>query len=222
MAYDIEQLCHSGGTSKAPRYHTYHTDDNKVTATATGYFNSEHVRLRVNDIITIVNTNDVYDVIVRTVTKNFVEVELEALIRIGFVEYHLPPEAIPATVALNSDGVTYTKIPGLIADPANRFSLTGDRLFYSGVGGNFLLTITSSIESNKVANMTYSLFKNGVIVDDEQVTLSFTSANKRKNLALTGILELVTSDILSVRAKGDGTAGHELIIYKLDCTLMGI
>lgn len=222
MSYDIDQFCHSGGTSRAPRYHTYHTTDNKATVTATGYFNIEHVRLRVNDIITIVNTNDVYDVVVKAVSKNFVEVELEALIRIGFVEYHLPSSALPLAVALDDDGVTFSVIPGFAVEAANRFQLSGNDLLYTGIGGNFLFNGTSDLQSNKVSDITYSLYLNGSPVTDEQTTFSFTSANKKANISITGILSLVTNDVLAVRAKSDGTVGTIITINKLDTTLVGL
>ncbi|MCP3675276.1 MAG: hypothetical protein GY829_12495, partial [Gammaproteobacteria bacterium] len=60
MAFDFNFLSNTGGTSPAPILYTYSTTDSKATVSASGYFNSGFTKLKINDLITVVNDTEVF------------------------------------------------------------------------------------------------------------------------------------------------------------------
>lgn len=137
-----------------------------------------------------------------------------------FAEYHLT--TTPEVVALNDDGVTYTKIPNMVLGVGNNFSVTTGTLKYLNGGRLFLINGTSDLEANKAADVTYSLFINGSAVPSEQTEVTFTAAAKKTNISITAIAEINTNDELEVRAKGDGTASLTITVNKLDLTFLQV
>jgi hypothetical protein len=117
----------------------------------------------------------------------------------------------------------YYQVQGVFADgDIKNFSLAADgTLTYSGMSGNvFLLSGSSDLAGNKVCEVTYSVFVNGVLAPGAQTPHSFKNAAETQNISITGLLSLNNGDAITVRAKSDA-ANTTITVSTLTVTLWG-
>lgn len=129
------------------------------------------------------------------------------------VEFHLLENK---TLALNDDGTTWTKIPDMVANLPEGFSATGGTLTKGGVAGIFAMNGVSDLKVNKACTVYYGLHVNGTLVAHEVTEHTFSVQAKLENISITALAELAVGDTIEIYAKGDGTAGIELVVGKLD------
>lgn len=210
--FNFEHLSHVGGSSPCPRIYTYNTDDIRSVVLGAGYFNSLYLKAQVKDLIIVNNTDEVYTCKVTAVSKNLVTVEKTSLSRNEYAHYYLSAEL---DLTLNSDGVTYSVITGMALGLSNSFSLSDGVLTYSGVGGIFSFIGSSSVSTNKIADLTMTLEINGT-----PSTVSMTDAhqggNKRQSTSSNGIFQISNGDEFRVLMRGDGQSGLDATIYTMN------
>lgn len=221
MAFDFNFLSNTGGTSAGPIIYTYFTEDDRSVVLAADYFNSLYTKIRVKDLIIVVNTSDVYTVKIISVVGRAVVVEKTNLSQREHAEYHLTTTA--EVINVNDDGVTYSKINNMVLNIGSpEFTVTNGTLNHVGVGGRFLINGTSDLEVNKAADVTYALTINDVNIPTELTTVSFSSSAKKRNISITAITNLSSNDTIEIHVKGDGTATLIVTVNKLDITFLEI
>lgn len=118
---------------------------------------------------------------------------------------------------------TYYKIVGAFADNGNNFRFTtasDNRATYTGNENSFLFTGASDVKVDKVCELTYALFLNGVLVSGAETPHDFTAASKTENISITSIIDLKRDDYLEVWAKSD-TINTTLTVEDLLTTTWG-
>lgn len=97
------------------------------------------------------------------------------------------------------------KIPGVFSeiDHANFTAESTGKLTHNDVIGTYTLNGTSDVQVSKACTLTYSLFKNGVLVSGAESPHTFVSSNKIGTLSIAAIIHLVKGDYLEVYAKSD-------------------
>lgn len=102
----------------------------------------------------------------------------------------------------------------------NQFTVdTNGNVTYNGAGGTFLFNGSSDLKADKVCEVTYALFLNGV--NTNKITPStFNSANSYNDIGITGLVVLERGDTLTVRTKSD-TANTTITIANLRVTYWG-
>ena len=218
MAFDNETLSHVGGSSPAPRIYTYETEEDRTIVLGTGYFNEAHTKFQVKDLIIVNNSVEVYTAKVTAVSKNLVTVEKTSFLDREYAYYYINQDT---ALTLNDDGVTYTKVPNMIAPLVRDFTITDGTLKYHGVGGLFHFVGSVDMSSQKNADITIALFINGV-ASEQKVVRSFTSANKRGSTSSNGIFQINTNDEFEVRMKGDGTTSLTVDIFGMNLTFLEV
>lgn len=139
----------------------------------------------------------------------------------NYSEFHLT--TTPEVVALNDDGVTFTKIPNMILGLASGFSVATGTLTYDGDDGMFLINGVSDLEVNKATDIFYALFVNGSLVPGEVTPHTFTNQSKVENISITSIAPIAQDDDIEVRARTGGTATSVTItVRKLDVTFLEV
>jgi hypothetical protein len=216
--FDNESFSHVGGSSPAPRIYTYETTEDRTTVLGSGYFNQAYTKLQVKDLIIVNNSTEVYTAKVTAVSKNSVTVQKTSFLDREYAYYYLDTETI---LALNNDGVTYTQVPNMSANPVRDFTLDGDTLTYTGVGGLFQFVGSVDMSSQKVADVTIALAINDVI-SPQSIVRSFTSANKRGSASSNGIFQVNSGDEFKVMMKGDGTTSLVVDIFSMNVTFMEV
>lgn len=221
MAFDFNFLSNTGGTAPAPIIYTYQTEDLRAVVLAEGYFDNLYTKIKVKDLITIVNTIEVYTVRITAVGKKSVTTVKTPLLQREHVEYHLT--TTPEVISIDDDGTTYVPIPNMVKNIGSaEFDVTSGILTYLGSGGRFLINGTSDLEINKAADITYALVLDGVPIPSELTTIGFTSAGKKRNISITAIAPLTTDQTIEIWVKGDATLGITLTVNKLDVTFLEI
>jgi hypothetical protein len=124
-----------------------------------------------------------------------------------------------------ADADTYYKITGTWVDGTDcnqGFTYDGTgKLTYNGQSGvHFLFNGQSDVEASKVCEITYALYKNGVIVTGAETPHSFHTANQVANIGITNIFPLQQGDYLEVYCKSD-TAATDIISNTLMITFLG-
>ena len=218
MAFNDDALSHVGGNSSTPRIYAYETLDGRTTVLGAGYFNLAFTKFQVKDLIVVNNSIEVYTCKVTAVSKNSVVVAKTSFLDREYAHYYI---STPTALALNDDGVTYTDVPNMAAPLVKDFTLAGDVLTYTGIGGLFSFVGSIDMSSQKVADITIALSINDV-VSDFTVVRSFTSANKRGSTSSNGIFQINTGDEFKVVMKGDGTTGLTVDIYSMNLTFMEV
>jgi hypothetical protein len=216
--FDNESFSHVGGSSPAPRIYTYETTEDRTIVLGSGYFNQAYTKLQVKDLIIVNNSVEVYTAKVTAVSKNSVTVAKTSFLDREYAYYYLDTETI---LALNDDGVTYTQVPNMSANPVRDFTLDGDTLTYTGVGGLFQFVGSVDMSSQKVADVTIALAINDVI-SPQSIVRSFTSANKRGSASSNGIFQINSGDEFKVMMKGDGTTSLVVDIFSMNITFMEV
>ncbi|MEK0324072.1 MAG: hypothetical protein QQN63_00055 [Nitrosopumilus sp.] len=136
-----------------------------------------------------------------------------------YIEFQLT--TTPEIVALDNDGVTYVKIPNMVAGLKTAgFDVVTDSVVYQGTPGTFVINGTSDLDANKAIEVSYALFINDTLIPGEITSHTFTASSKLENISITSIANLATGDILDIRAKSDGTASSSITVNKLDLTLV--
>lgn len=218
MAFDNEALSHVGGASPAPRIYTYETDETRVEIFGAGYFNEAYTKLQVKDLIIVNNSAEVYTAKVTAVGIKSVTVAKTSFLDREYAYYYISQDT---ALALNDDGVTYTKVPNMIAPIVRDFTITNGTLKYHGVGGLFQFVGSVDMSSQKNADIHITLFINGV-ASGQTVVRSFTSANKRGSTTSNGIFQINTNDEFEVRMKGDGTTSLTVDIFGMNLTFVEV
>jgi hypothetical protein len=116
-------------------------------------------------------------------------------------QMQLTPDTALAFAAVD----TYEKVVGTWTDSC-LFKFTFDPsgiLTYTGPDTCFLLNGVSDLQVNKACEVTYALFKNGVLVPGAETPHTFTAAAKTSNISITRICTLETGDTVEVYAKCD-------------------
>ena len=216
--FDNESFSHVGGSSPAPRIYTYETTEDRTIVLGSGYFNQAYTKLQVKDLIIVNNSVEVYTAKVTAVSKNSVVVAKTSFLDREYAYYYLDTET---ALSLNDDGVTYTQVPNMSANPVRDFTLDGDTLTYTGVGGLFQFVGSVDMSSQKVADVTIALAINDVI-SPQSIVRSFTSANKRGSASSNGIFQINSGDEFKVMMKGDGTTSLVVDIFSMNITFMEV
>lgn len=136
-----------------------------------------------------------------------------------YAEFHLPVIASPIPLALNDDGVTYTKIPLMEAGLVKGFSVAGGTL--TKTDGNVISRVigVSDVQVNKATGIFYALFINGSEVPGEVTPHTFTNQSKIENISITAIAQINETDTIDIRARTNGSAmGVTITVAKLDVT----
>jgi len=90
---------------------------------------------------------------------------------------------------------------------------------YNGAGGRFLFNGASDLQADKVCEITYSLYLNGV--QTALVTpVTFAHAQAYCNISITNIIELSRGDTLRVFAKSN-TENTTITVANLRITFFG-
>lgn len=135
-------------------------------------------------------------------------------------EFELPSAASP--ISLNDDGVTWSKIPGMVGSSLNGFSVTDGTLTKISSGSKFLVNGVSDLKVNKACTIFYGLSINGSVVSGQITEHTFTSTSKIENISITAIADISIDDEIEIWAKGDGViSGVQLTPVKLDVTFWG-
>jgi hypothetical protein len=216
--FDNESFSHVGGSSPAPRIYTYETTEDRTIVLGSGYFNQAYTKLQVKDLIIVNNSVEVYTAKVTAVSKNSVTVQKTSFLDREYAYYYLDTETI---LALNDDGVTYIQVPNMSANPVRDFTIDGDTLTYTGVGGLFQFVGSVDMSSQKNADVTIALAINDVI-SPQSIVRSFTSANKRGSASSNGIFQVNSGDEFKVMMKGDGTTSLVVDIFSMNVTFMEV
>jgi hypothetical protein len=216
--FNDDHFSHVGGASSAPRLYTYETTEDRTIVLGSGYFNQAYTKLQVKDLIIVNNSVEVYTAKVTAVSKNSVTVQKTSFLDREYAYYYLDTETV---LSLNNDGVTYTQVPNMSANPVRDFTLDGDTLTYTGVGGLFQFVGSVDMSSQKVADVTIALSINDVI-SPQSIVRSFTSANKRGSASSNGIFQINTGDEFHVMMKGDGTTSLVVDIFSMNLTFMEV
>jgi len=121
-----------------------------------------------------------------------------------------------------SETDTYYKVSGNFIDgDANGFEVVDNKLKYIRDSGIcFLLNGVSDLQVNKACTITYSLFKNGVLVPGAQTPHTFVNPSKTSNISITAICKLDKNDELEVFAKSD-EINTIISVHTLNDTLWG-
>jgi len=131
-------------------------------------------------------------------------------------EFHLESATDP--ISINSDGVTYSKIPGLSACGAVGFTCSAGSLYCTD-GGRFSFTGASDAKVGKADTIFYTLF-----IDDEPQAQSskhtFGASSKTESLVITGVIELTAGQKLEVWARGSGATGQTLTVESLNMVFL--
>ena len=216
--FDNESFSHVGGSSPAPRIYTYETTEDRTIVLGSGYFNQAYTKLQVKDLIIVNNSVEVYTAKVTAVSKNSVTVAKTSFLDREYAYYYLDTQT---ALTLNNDGVTYTQVPNMSANPVRDFTLDGDTLTYTGVGGLFQFVGSIDMSSRKTADVTIALSINDVI-SPQKVVASYPNANKRRSSSSNGIFSISTGDEFKVMMKGDGTTSLVVDIFSMNITFMEV
>lgn len=84
----------------------------------------------------------------------------------------------------------------------------------------FLFSGVSDVQADKVCQITYSLYINGVLVSGAETPASFEHANSIKSISITDIIDLYKGDEIEVYAKSD-TATTKITPSTLVITFLG-
>lgn len=133
-------------------------------------------------------------------------------------EFHLAAQEI---VNLNDDGITWTKIPNIVGNLLNGFSVTTGTLKKTVAGSVYLFNGVSDLEVNKACTIFYGLALNGNVLSGEITKHTFSVVANIENIGITALADLSINDEIEIWAKGDGTAGIIMTIDKLDVTFLG-
>ena len=129
-----------------------------------------------------------------------------------------------STTTTCTDADTYYKITGTWTNGAGGHSFETDgtgKLTYIGDNNiTYLLIGNSDLSSDKVAKITYALYKNGALVTGFETPTDFTAANKIGNIGINNFVVLNTGDYLEVYVKSD-TAATTVTHNTLILTLLG-
>lgn len=134
------------------------------------------------------------------------------------VEFHL---TAPEDIVLNDDGVTWTKIPNMVAVNAVGFSAAGGTLTKTGKSGIFLMNGVSDLSVSVACTVFYGLALNGSIVTVETTEHTFLATSKVANISITALADITLADTIEIWCRGDGTNSVTLTATKLDVTFKG-
>lgn len=96
---------------------------------------------------------------------------------------------------------------------------TGKITFNGKDGSLILFNGVSDLKVRLQAEITYALYKNGVLVSNAQTVHTFTAVSKLSNISITNILEMNKHDYYEVYVKSD--TATTITINTLFLTFMG-
>lgn len=200
--------------SSSPNVYSYETTDLLTTTRKTGYFIDDRLDLKPKDIIAC----SAIDAAITFSVVSINPIVLRKATGIDYAEFHLP--VTPVTVLLNNDGVTYTKITTMVLSKGQGFVDNGDSSINKvNNDGRFVFNGTSDLKADKAVEITYALFINDIVQDDQKTIHTITASAKFANISITSVPDIPVGSKLDVRVKGDGTIGATVTINKLDVTL---
>ncbi len=134
--------------------------------------------------------------------------------------FHLT--SVETGLSLNNDGTTWTKIPNMLGECLQGFTVSGGTLTKVNKGGKFLITGVSDLSVDKASTIYYAVFLNGVQLPHETTEHTFSNQSKVENISITSIVTLSENDTIEIKAKGDGvTSNVTFDVIKLDVTFWG-
>ena len=118
---------------------------------------------------------------------------------------------------------TYYKISGtFLGYLLSRFTVNAaGTLAYTGDGEVVSIMGTSDMHCDKACELEYVIYLNGVRLPGTTSHHTVTAASKNSNLAITGLIDLNTSDTLEIYAMSD-TTNTTLTIRTLRITALGV
>ena len=123
-----------------------------------------------------------------------------------------------------TDADTYYKVGGTWSDGncLEGFTIDGSgKITYTGESGTVLLfNGVSDLSSDKVATITYALYKNGVLVTGAETPVSAEHANGIMNISITNFVPAQQYDYYEVYVKSD-TANTIVTHNTLFLTFLG-
>jgi len=158
VAFDFNTLVLVGGTRPGALVYTYTTNDTQSTVMAIGYFNSGFTRLAVNDLITVVNNEGVFDIRVIALAKSSVTVSL--IISSTTLDGEIKDDTIAAitkTVLTGKYNDEYMNVP---VDASGRLLVTQEK-------GTHLTLLNEILIQLKIMNTYNSLAHDEVIKEDD-------------------------------------------------------
>ena len=127
----------------------------------------------------------------------------------------------PANTTLTNAGQYYQIVGVFTPMDLSFFTHNVDgTLTYKGPSSHFLFTGASDVGADKACELTYGLFKNGILVSGAETPVSITVPDKTANISITGISVLIKDDAFDVRAKSD-QASTVLTVKTLSTTFWG-
>lgn len=205
-------------SSDTPSIYSYSTSDSLSAVIATDYFKPKRFQLGEGDWIFAIAgaCNAILQVQSDKSTALVSSVFVQSP---AYAEFHLT--TTPEVVALDDDGVTYTKVPNMVLATGVRFTVTGGTLTCLE-DGKYVINGTSDVEANKALMISYALFIDDVVVPSEITPHTFTNQSKIENISITAIATLIAGQEIEIRVKGDGTLSSEVTVDKLDVTFVRI
>ena len=122
------------------------------------------------------------------------------------VDFYLP--APIAALAINDDGATWTKVPGMTCNGSTQgYSSTGGTLKKTDNSNCSLMIGVSDVAVNKACTIFYGLSINGSTPLLEHITeATFTAASKVENIVINKLPEPEENQEFEVWVLGDGIA----------------
>jgi hypothetical protein len=198
MAFDFNSFSRHGGTTPAPSWWTYQTDDTWDVVTATGYFNSASTSVNVNDFI-VVRANvttfmlRVTAVGVRTVTV--VREDFVAATGIGSATFASTVDVVatlPDTAYQVPFNVSITNSGGIALN-----DLDNTKIEFAE-SGTYLITGNIQLFSDSASSKTFYFFPsiNGLSTANKSVRYTVHENNSYKSIGVSSSLALSAGDYI--------------------------
>lgn len=195
--FNLESMSRQGGASPGPVLYTYHTIDDMDVVASSGYFNIAYTWLKKDDLIRVVNTVNVYDLLVTAVSKK--SVTIARISKMGWASYY--DTATPLTPIAMSPGVWYP-LPNDGLGPASNSS-------YLPYGYTDLWSIANQrFESDNL--------KLGDSVD-LQIDLTWINSTGNTEVEIDLVLTLDSTEVRRVfmpRTDFKRTGTHQLVVQQ--------
>lgn len=195
--FNLESMSRQGGASPGPVLYTYYTTDDMEVVANSGYFNIAYTWLKKDDLIRVVNTYNVYDVLVTAVGKKSVTVA--RISKVGWASYY----------------DTATQLTPIAMSPDVWYPLPNDGL---GAQGSSAYLPYNYSDLWSVANQRFESddLKLGDSVD-LQIDLTWTSLTGNTEVEIDLVLTLDGTEVRRVfmpRTDFKGTGAHQIVLQQ--------